>query len=87
MQWVVGIGQYWLEETIWIFYLPWSLSKSARNIVDIGSNLLDLEAHDNISWEVSHSLGMVADGRGSREGENIRDGSTDELEGVTLIAS
>ena len=67
--------------------LPGSLSKSARNIVDIGSNLLQLESHDQVSGEIDSTLGMVANGDCSREGEDIRDGSTDELEGMVLVAS
>ena len=70
-----------------LIFLPGSLSKSARNIVDIGSHLLDLESHDQVSGEINSSLGMVADGGSSREGENFRDGSTDELEGMVLVAS
>ena len=63
------------------------MAKSAGNIIDEGSNLFDLEVHDQVSREVNTTLGMVADGGSSREGENFRDGSTDELEGVVLVAS
>lgn len=66
--------------------IPGSMSEGAGDINDIGSNLLDLEAHDQVTGEVSSSLGMVADGGSSWETENVRDGSTDELEGVVLIA-
>ncbi len=66
--------------------LPGSLTRSARNIVDIGGNLLHLEAHDQVSGKVSSSLGMVADRGSSGEGENIRDRAADKLEGVVLIA-
>jgi hypothetical protein len=67
--------------------LPRSLAKGARNIIDVGSNLLHLEGHDQVSGKVNASLGMVADRGSSGEGENIRDGSTDELEGVVLVTS
>ena len=69
------------------FSLPRALSKSARNIIDIGSNLLDHEVHDQVRREVDSTLGMVADGGSSRESENIRERSADELEWVVLIAS
>jgi hypothetical protein len=67
--------------------LPRSLAKGARNIIDVGSNLLHLEGHDQVGGKVNASLGMVADRGSSGEGEHIRDGSADELEGVVLITS
>ena len=78
---------YGIEEYIKFISLPRSLAKSARNIIDVGSNLRHLEAHDQVSGKICAPLGVVVDGGSSREGEDIRDGSTDELEGVVLISS
>ena len=63
------------------------MAESARNIIDEWSNLFDLEVHDQVSREVNTTLGMVADGGSSREGENIRDRAADELKWVFVIAS
>ena len=63
------------------------MSKSAGNIIDIRSNLLDLEGHDQVSRKVDATFGMVAEGGSSREGENFIERATDELEGMILIAS
>ena len=68
-------------------YLPRTLSQSARNIVDIGSNLLQLESHDQVSGKINSSLGVVAESDWTWVGEDFRDGATDELEWVVLVAS
>ena len=68
-------------------YLPRTLSQSARNIVDIGSTLLQLESHDQVSGKINSSLGMVAESDWTGVGEDFRDGATDELEWVVLVAS
>jgi hypothetical protein len=68
-------------------YSPGSLSKSARNIISVGSNLLQLEAHDQVHGKINSSLSMVAKGDWARVGEDLRDGAADELEWVVLVAS
>ncbi len=67
--------------------LPWALSKSAWDVIDEWCNLLDLESHDQVRGEVNSTLGMVADGSSSGEGEDLGDGAADELEWVVLKTS
>jgi hypothetical protein len=70
-----------------LIYSPGSLSKSARDVISVGSNLLQLEAHDQVHGKINSSLSMVAKGDWARKGENLRDGAADELEWVVLVAS
>ena len=63
------------------------MAKNAWHMHDIGSNHLDLKGHDQVIREIDSTFGMVADGGRSREGENMRDGSADELEWVVFVTS
>ena len=63
------------------------LVHQCRDFILEWGNLLQFESHDHVNWEVSDPLGLVAQGSSAREGKDIRDRSTDELEGMSLKAS